>query len=430
MAGHYSRPGVGEADVLAAVPLFAGLTSADRAELATAARPVTVQGTGWLFRQGDADDGLYVVVSGRVELSIDGKTVRIVGPGEALGEMALLTAGTRSASARAMRDAELLHISRESFDALIERVPGFARALLRLLALKAAEAVPAQQKRVPLRVLAVVERNGDLARSLAAALPNAVVLGHGDAPADEREWGRTLDAAERASDWVVLDGAGPEEWRSFCLRQADRIVAPPRRPLTKPGIERLARRLSGQAVGVVLSGGGARGLAHIGVIERLLDAGIEIDRVGGVSIGSFIGALFAGGMEPAELTAVCRAELVAKRPFSDFTVPRVSVIRGQRATQMIRRLTGEADIEDLPRSFFCITADLLSARGDRPPLRPGVAGGRGQRRHPRLRPAAADAGGPARRRRRAEQPPRRRDGCRRGGTGDRGGRDAFRQPRR
>lgn len=52
---------------------------------------------------------------------------------------------------------------------------------------------------------------------------------------------------------------------------------------------RMARRLAGRAVGVVLSGGGARGLAHLGVIERLQSAGVVIDRVGGVSMGAFIG---------------------------------------------------------------------------------------------------------------------------------------------
>ena len=353
---------MGEADVLAAVPLFAGLTSADRGELATAAQRVAVEGTGWLFRQGDADDGLYVVVSGRIELSIDEKTVRVVGPGEALGEMALLTAGTRSASARALRDAELLHISRDSFDALIERVPGFARALLRLLALKAAEAVPLQRARDPLRVVAVIGRDGDLARSLAAALPDAVVLGHSDAPADEGEWGRALDANERRAAWVVLDVSAAGGWRDFCLRQADRVVDQPHRAVDAargrtvgPAAERQrgrARPLRRWRAGWPTSGSSS---------ACSTPASRSTEWAASASARS-IGALFAGGMDAAELASVCRAELVAKKPFADYTVPRVSVVRGLRATQMIRRLCGEAHFEDLPRSYFCVTADLLSAQ--------------------------------------------------------------------
>jgi lysophospholipid hydrolase len=61
----------------------------------------------------------------------------------------------------------------------------------------------------------------------------------------------------------------------------------------KGDFHRLARRLSGKAVGLVLGGGGARGCAHVGIIRALEESGIPIDIVGGTSIGAFIGALYA-----------------------------------------------------------------------------------------------------------------------------------------
>ncbi|KAF4996185.1 hypothetical protein F66182_16376, partial [Fusarium sp. NRRL 66182] len=61
----------------------------------------------------------------------------------------------------------------------------------------------------------------------------------------------------------------------------------------KGDFHRLARRLCGKSVGLVLGGGGARGIAHVGVIKAIEEAGIPIDIVGGTSIGSFIGALYA-----------------------------------------------------------------------------------------------------------------------------------------
>ena len=64
------------------------------------------------------------------------------------------------------------------------------------------------------------------------------------------------------------------------------VVRPARADLD---LERLARRLSGRSVGIVLSGGGARAFSHIGVLEELTAAGVEIDRVAGVSMGAFIG---------------------------------------------------------------------------------------------------------------------------------------------
>ena len=61
----------------------------------------------------------------------------------------------------------------------------------------------------------------------------------------------------------------------------------------KGDFHRLARRLCGRSVGLVLGGGGARGISQIGIIRALEEAGIPIDMVGGTSIGSFIGALYA-----------------------------------------------------------------------------------------------------------------------------------------
>ncbi|CAG8775356.1 28059_t:CDS:2, partial [Racocetra persica] len=70
-----------------------------------------------------------------------------------------------------------------------------------------------------------------------------------------------------------------------------------RSPTTQNGsrsdFSRLARRLCGKSVGLVLGGGGARGIAHVGVIKALEEAGVPIDMVGGTSIGSFIGGLYA-----------------------------------------------------------------------------------------------------------------------------------------
>jgi lysophospholipid hydrolase len=61
----------------------------------------------------------------------------------------------------------------------------------------------------------------------------------------------------------------------------------------KGDFHRLARRLCGKSVGLVLGGGGARGISQIGIIRALEEAGIPIDIVGGTSIGAFIGALYA-----------------------------------------------------------------------------------------------------------------------------------------
>jgi NTE family protein len=109
----------------------------------------------------------------------------------------------------------------------------------------------------------------------------------------------------------------------------------------------------------VLSGGGARGFAHIGVLEELVAAGVTIDRVGGVSCGAWIGAMFALGMDPDEIDARCYEDWVRRNPLTDYTFPRTAMIRGQRVRAVFERnLPGL--IEELPRDYFCVSCDLVS----------------------------------------------------------------------
>jgi len=126
-------------------------------------------------------------------------------------------------------------------------------------------------------------------------------------------------------------------------------------------IARLARRLACKAVGLVLSGGGARGLAHVGVVDELQRAGIVIDRVGGTSMGAVVAGLVALGLEPSDMLAVARRELVARRPFGDVTWPRHGLVRGGRLDASLRRVFGGALIEDQPIPLFTVSVDLVAA---------------------------------------------------------------------
>ena len=138
----------------------------------------------------------------------------------------------------------------------------------------------------------------------------------------------------------------------------------------------MARRLAGRSVGVVLSGGGARAFSHIGVLEELEAAGMTIDRVGGVSMGAFVGGMFAMGMDGEEIDARCYEEWIRRRPLGDYTIPRHSLIRGERARAMLDRTFGSTSIEELGRSFFCGCGGAAKRRARRQPLGSAVGGGR------------------------------------------------------
>lgn len=129
---------------------------------------------------------------------------------------------------------------------------------------------------------------------------------------------------------------------------------------------RLGRILGGSAVGLVLSGGGARGFAHLGVLGALEEAGVGYDLVGGTSIGAVMGCYAAIDLPAADATRMAR-EAFRRNPTGDFNpVPLLSLIRGSRLKRLIGRAIAEscgedAGIEDLWKGFFCVSANYSTA---------------------------------------------------------------------
>jgi NTE family protein len=130
---------------------------------------------------------------------------------------------------------------------------------------------------------------------------------------------------------------------------------------------RLARILSGQATGLVLAGGGARGFAHLGVMQALQAQGVDWDLAGGTSIGAAMAVLAAVDRPVQEVIEVA-AKAFAVNPTGDFNwLPLVSVIAGRRLARVIRETVVEAvgapiGIEDLWKPYFCVASNYSRAR--------------------------------------------------------------------
>ncbi len=112
----------------------------------------------------------------------------------------------------------------------------------------------------------------------------------------------------------------------------------------------------------MLSGGGARGIAHVGVIAALAEAGVPIDYVCGTSMGAIFAASLALGFDVERIRAEVR-ELFAK-PFAlyDLTLPISSLLAGKKLDRVLHEQLGEAEVEDLWLPFFCVSTDLAHAR--------------------------------------------------------------------
>jgi hypothetical protein len=153
---------------------------------------------------------------------------------------------------------------------------------------------------------------------------------------------------------TLVESRAPGRRRLPDLRGAALLAAPPL-AAARP------RVVAGRWVGLVLAGGGARAFAHIGVLCELEEAGVAVDRVAGASVGALLAAVHATGVDGAELDALAYRELVRRRPFSDDTLPVVSLARGRRMTAAMARVLGaDTVVEGLPRQFHCASTDLVT----------------------------------------------------------------------
>lgn len=113
-------------------------------------------------------------------------------------------------------------------------------------------------------------------------------------------------------------------------------------------------------VQLVLGSGGARGIAHIGVIQRLLEDGHEIVEVVGCSMGAVVGGMYCSGhMQEYTEWLLKQSKTDVYRLF-DITFSMQGLVKGERIFGVLKQMAGERDIEKLPIPFTAVATDMLS----------------------------------------------------------------------
>lgn len=167
-------------------------------------------------------------------------------------------------------------------------------------------------------------------------------------------------ALRRAADLILINdassrrGAGATPWLE--LFPPEHIIHIRRE--SAADLARVARLILRRAIGIVFSGGGARGFAHAGVVRALTEAGIPIDLAGGTSFGALVAAGVALDMTPQEIDDGLRNVFVPRSPFADYTLPIVALSRGRRLNRLLKQNFGETRIENLWKNFYCVSANL------------------------------------------------------------------------
>jgi NTE family protein len=404
---------------------------------------VTLQGGEVLFSEGDQGQDLYFVLGGRLRAIAGGRVLNEMTRGESIGEIALLTGEPRTATVIAVRDSELVRISRDTFEEIVQKYPKVMHVLAEIVVrrLRAKERTsPAPAGGVCIAVLGIGSTRpiGDFTARLVEALgsigPTLHLSGKrvdellnqpGIANASKDHMGGMrltawLDEQESRYRFLVCEAdAEASGWTLRCLRQADEVLlvaqagsdpepsaaekallggddavskasqtlvllhppgsalpsgterwlAPRRlkrhfhiREDRREDFTRVARCFTGQAIGVVFGGGGARGLAHIGVIRALNEAGVPIDMIGGTSMGAVIAGALGMGLDWKQILEISRAGWLRHKPHKEYTVPFISLIRSRVLDRWAREVYGETDIADMWLNFYCVSCNLTTSQ--------------------------------------------------------------------
>lgn len=115
-----------------------------------------------------------------------------------------------------------------------------------------------------------------------------------------------------------------------------------------------------QNISLVLSGGGARGLAHIGVIEELMAQGYRISSIAGTSMGALIGGVYAVGKLPDFKEWMLTLDKIKVLRLVDFTFHRQGLVKGDRVLNTMQEFIADTNIEDLEIPYAAVAADLLN----------------------------------------------------------------------
>jgi NTE family protein len=374
-----------------------------------------------LFEAGSNPDGVYLLASGRlgVKTPLKAGLTAEIERGELVGEAGWLLGTQRSATVVALRDSELLLMPNRELDRIASQSTQFSLALARLCARRLRRSNRQEYRPKRAHIFALVPNSievdiADLATRLVDELGKS---GRTELVWDARATTHTatwFNRIEEVNDYVVyVANWAASGWTRQCCRQADVILmAAPATGRVNPwatGIaeaarsrgarvelallhqgsiaagcahtwlktlpatlhhhllessdySRLARLLMRRGVGLVLSGGGARGFAHLGIIRALREAKVPLDFLGGASIGAIIAAGVAMSWDDEEMQLRYRRSFVDTNPVNDYTFPLLALTRGKKVSRLLEREYGSVQIEDLRHPYFCVSANLTTGR--------------------------------------------------------------------
>lgn len=385
----------------------------------------------YLVKQGDHENSLYIVLSGRLRAVLEDKSgqhiLGDIGEGEPTGEFALFTNEPRMASVLSIRKTTVLQVTKEEYLNLVAQNPAFAGMLTGFLIKRLKRNVLERHVGSTPKNIAFIKLQpayditpwtDEIERAFEQSGIPIQVFDQDSKP--EGHYKSVFDSLEQHDGLnILVCSEDYPEWSKQCLLSADLVIvgtdflADPGlyqiekkldlyaqsilnkkiyivflhelgtqlpkqtskwlekrkvnlhihiRKNSPADIRRFCRIISNQAIGVVLGGGGSKGYAHVGAIRALIEAGLEIDFVGGTSAG----ALYGIGMSHCDFdfekaNALCESAAEGKLTSNDYSWPIVSLMSGNKLTRFVRNMFGEAELEDIWVNSYCVSTNFSNA---------------------------------------------------------------------
>jgi NTE family protein len=356
-----------------------------------------------VFQEGEWGDALYLLESGQAKVySTNTGQERIfayVGPGGFIGELALLLEQPRSASVQMVIDGDLYSLRKMELDELLHEHPAIAIHMSRELGRRLVETTRRPTIREEINVVAVVGDVLAFASSL-EQLGSRVAILNLSAPlsaeqtrnldvidaavvSDEHDLsqhlaqavgkyervlislpisgGVVLDKVLELADGLVMIGVDtPPEWS----KQARRLWTPTN---DRAQIDRIARFIARRTVGLALSSGGAKGIAHIGVLKVLLEENIPIDMIAGSSAGSLFGAMYCAGWPIDDIIkwAMNLRKVIGLRGGlwdPHFPLFWNGLINGRRTRNFLEKTFGHKAFAELSTPLYIVATDITASQ--------------------------------------------------------------------
>jgi predicted acylesterase/phospholipase RssA/CRP-like cAMP-binding protein len=395
-------------------------------------KEVSLNTGDFLFSQGDLDNTLYIVLSGRFRALArqeDGTMHALgdIGEGEPIGEFALFMSEPRSAAVVAIRKSIVLELKENDYLGIVARYPAFSTKLTRFVVNRLRRNALQQHLETSAKNIAVInlQSEKDISEYTEAIKAQFESLNVGIQILDHNSHANlelqtlydTLEQHEGLNFLVCNDE--DLHWSNQCIIYADLVVLatdfyaeskikeievhldlysnsilnkkiyllllhPENASFPEntrrwfegrkidlhvhyrknhgPDIRRFARILANKAIGLVLGGGGAKGFGHIGVIKALYDTGVEIDFLGGTSAGALYGltASFCD-FDKEKIDFYSKDSASNKLTKNDFTFPLISFMSGKKMSNYIKKMFGDAYLEDFWVGSYCVSTNYSNA---------------------------------------------------------------------